>query len=460
MAKSSFLTIALYCPGFYFYVSVYSFFNEVEIQHNNKMMLHSNNSFKAKKMNLFISKTWQGLSTAFFAILLCTTSSCKKDSGGTGNPPGADGPPTIISLSSATLHYGDTLTISGSNFSATAANNTVYINGVAAKVITASNAQLKVVTPAVGNNSGEVKVTVNGQSISGGNIQYIPDIFFTGTETDYNYSFAKAMYWKNGTATTLSTATYAEANAIFVNGSDVYIAGAESSKAVYWKNNVKTTLGSNLSTATSVVVSGGDVYVAGYEQNASGVYIAKYWKNGTAVTLGSNRSYAYAITIVGSDVYVAGAEMNNSGTYTARYWKNGTAVTLAANYSYAYAICANRNDVYLAGFEVDATKAEAKYWKNGVAQSLTPNDEALCIAMKDNDVYLAGNGKYWKNNVVYSLPGYYSEGNAIAIFGDNVYISGSYYPGAVNWQGRYWINGVAAAATFPDFTKLVGIFVR
>lgn len=411
-------------------------------------------------MNQFISKIWQGLSTVVFAIFLCTVSSCKKDSGGTVNPPQADGPPTITSLSASTLHYGDTLTISGSNFSATAANNAVYINGVAAKVITASNAQLKVVTPAVGNNSGEVKVTVNGQSISGGNIQYIPDIFFAGTETDYNYSFAKARYWKNGTATTLSTATYAEANAIFVNGSDVYIAGAESSKAVYWKNNVKTTLGSNLSTATSVVVSGGDVYVAGYEKNASGIYIAKYWKNGTAVTLGSNSSYAYAITIVGSDVYVAGAEMNNSSTYTARYWKNGTVVTLAANYSYAYAICANRNDVYLAGFEVDATKAEAKYWKNGVAQSLTPNDEALCIAMKDNDVYLAGNGKYWKNNVAYSLPGYYSEGNAIAIFGDNVYISGSYYPGAVNWQGRYWVNGVAAAATFPDFTKLAGIFVR
>jgi hypothetical protein len=72
--------------------------------------------------------------------------------------------------------------------------------------------------------------------------------------------------------------------------------------------------------STSIFVSGSDVYVAGNESSEINKK-ALYWKNGQKVYLTDGREYseAYSIFVSGSDVYVAG---------TNGYWKNGQKVEL------------------------------------------------------------------------------------------------------------------------------------
>jgi hypothetical protein len=72
---------------------------------------------------------------------------------------------------------------------------------------------------------------------------------------------------------------------------DVYAAGYESngSKTVakVWKNGAATSLtdGTKAADAKAMYVSGSDVYVAGNEVNSSGNAVAKVWKNGVATSL-------------------------------------------------------------------------------------------------------------------------------------------------------------------------------
>lgn len=159
---------------------------------------------------------------------------------------------------------------------------------------------------------------------------------------------AHAGYWKNGARFDLTGAlSYTSSNgsagfpsttSLFVSGSDVYVAGYETTSlgntlAIYWKNGASQYLSTDStgggSSAASVFVSGGDVYIAGW-QNINGYSRATVWKNGTATTLtsGSTSSSAYGVYVSGSDVYVAGDQWVAPGNYVAVYWKNGIPVTL------------------------------------------------------------------------------------------------------------------------------------
>jgi hypothetical protein len=100
-----------------------------------------------------------------------------------------------------------------------------------------------------------------------------------------------------------------------------------------WKNGVATTLTAgtvSVGVATAVFVAGSDVYVAGYEQEnyyGGGAKFAKYWKNGVEIKLATVSSAATGITVFGNDVYVSGWE-NNGTNNVAKYWKNGISVNL------------------------------------------------------------------------------------------------------------------------------------
>ena len=67
--------------------------------------------------------------------------------------------PTITSVAPLLGKIGDTITITGTNFDATTTNNTVYIGGIKATVVTASTTTLTVTMPA-GATVGPVRVTV------------------------------------------------------------------------------------------------------------------------------------------------------------------------------------------------------------------------------------------------------------------------------------------------------------
>lgn len=148
-----------------------------------------------------------------------------------------------------------------------------------------------------------------------------------------------AVIMKNGIATDLSGAfSVSSANAVFINSTDVYVAGRQTTyKSTYWKNGIVNNLPSTaMNTETeafSVFVSGSDIYISGYEKTTAGlgnIEVAKYWKNGLAtnITNGTYNASADAIVIFGADIYAAGYEENAAGNGVAKYWKNGVAVSL------------------------------------------------------------------------------------------------------------------------------------
>jgi hypothetical protein len=142
------------------------------------------------------------------------------------------------------------------------------------------------------------------------------DIFVSGSDIyiagALGASSMRPVYWKNATATELSSATeYGYAGGIALNGADVYAVGALATSGsqddmgpVYWKNGVKTALTTAKATAVGsamrVFVNEGDVYIVGYytDDLVTPTYeIAAYWKNGTRVDLSPATGKATAVGI-------------------------------------------------------------------------------------------------------------------------------------------------------------------
>ncbi len=419
--------------------------------------------------NMF--KTAIGLS---FVLLLLALSSCKKENNNAVNDPKPkDTTLQVSSLSGTTLHYGDTLTITGNNFSATPLNNTVTINGIAATLQSATATSLKVIVPAVGAVSGEVIIKAGNQTASGGNISYMPDVFVAGYQ--YNSNRPLATYWKNSTAIMLSTEESA-LNAICINGPDVYAAGRERINnlqlANYWKNTTKTTVGINESAANAIAVSGADVYVGGWEI-INGFDLSRYWQNGAGTTISANdpiisqvvtgNGSCTGIYIDNNRVYAVGSYRNSQGRFSPWEFTNGTipANTIPNNdkHSFANAVFVSGEDKYVAGNQNNATYglAMATIWKNGTATTLTEGTASVGVAtavfVAGSDVYVAGYeqenyygggptfAKYWKNGVEVKLSTASSSATGIAVFGNDVYVSGWENNGNYN-VATYWKNGV------------------
>lgn len=89
--------------------------------------------------------------------------------------------PTIVSLSPSTLKPGDTLTIAGTQFSTTAGENKVRINGNFARILSATSTQIQVAVEAV-HLGGKVTVaTPAGTAISAGDVFVLPAWYSSAT---------------------------------------------------------------------------------------------------------------------------------------------------------------------------------------------------------------------------------------------------------------------------------------
>ncbi|MGZ3753479.1 MAG: IPT/TIG domain-containing protein, partial [Mucilaginibacter sp.] len=97
-------------------------------------------------------------------ITLVTLPGCKKN-----NPVPA---PAITSISPSSGLAGVSVTISGSNFDASASGNTVKFNGSAATVTSATTTSLVVTAPA-GGSSGSITVTTTGGTATGPVFTYL-----------------------------------------------------------------------------------------------------------------------------------------------------------------------------------------------------------------------------------------------------------------------------------------------
>jgi len=314
--------------------------------------------------------------------------------------------------------------------------------------------------------------------------QSMPDIYMAGVG---NGQYFMASYFKN-MKPGLPLAGAAESEygsygaAICVAGNDVYVAGGLGRKtAVYWKNGqlvklASTSVGSV--DASAITVAGDDVYVGGSgEKTASyssrNLEQARYWKNGQEVLLpqplGDNgyeeETTVVSMKVVGDDLYIIGRIAYGYGPV---YWKNGQLVqSLNNGLDRVEKIEVVNGNVYAVG----SKDSKAAYWKNGITTILTSEESlATAIAVAGNDVYVTGIigsyslknlypgygnggvGKYWKNGVQMDLTGGKSEDpspypKSIAVSGNDVYIVGI---DQSNNMYMLWKNGQYTALTNND----------
>ncbi len=245
-----------------------------------------------------------------------------------------------------------------------------------------------------------------------------------------------AMIWKNGVATPLTTpptSTDGMANSVYVSGTDVYAVGSYEAAAIIWKNGIATTLGTGVSgaVAMSVFVSGTDSYAAGYITrvvNGNVINIATVWKNGIAtyLTSGPAGANANSVFVSGNDVYVVGSEGN-----AAMLWKNGVPITLSStSKAVANSVVVSGTDVYVAGTEDDGNSLNsyAKLWKNGIGSFLTTSgyrNRAWSVFILGPDVYVAGSKStggantyagVWRNGFFTPVDGGSTDAAALGIF--------------------------------------------
>lgn len=398
----------------------------------------------------------------------------------------------VTSIAPATVSYGDTLVVNGDNFSTIAVNNIVTINDMNASVIAASATVLKVVIPALSHTTNEIKIQVGDNTVAGGTIAYIPDVFVAGTLN--NSAMSLATYWKNGTSVAVSQ-NESGLNAIYVNANDVYVAGWERINnlqlANYWKNDTQTTLGTGESAIYAMAVNGTDVYTGGFEI-INGFDLPRYWHNSTGITVNVNDPIISKVTLgngacngiyySANNVYAVGSYRNSQGRFSPWETTNDEvpANTIPNNdkFSFANAVFVNGSDKYVVGNQNNATTglAMATVWKNGNYTSLTDGINSVGVAKAvlaiGDDVYVAGYeqenysgggpafAKYWKNGVPIKLSTASSTATGIAVFDGDVYVTGWEDNGNRNVV-KYWKNGVAVSLTDGTFTSAGNsIFVR
>lgn len=246
---------------------------------------------------------------------------------------------------------------------------------------------------------------------------------------------------------------------------NIYISGYEGTDtgqiACYWLNRQKfyLTAGKTTSVANDITILNNDIYIVGMVD-----FAACYWKNGEITYLtDGKRSDANNIYIYGSDIYISGCERNASGAEIACYWKNGQKVNLTdgAISTVAKSIVVSKNNIYVVIEEGEyieggeGLKLASWYWINGKKNSLTvgKNYNFNDIAVYGDDIYLSGYEKnglynnsayYWKNGQKVKLENVDKSNIASSIFvsGSDIYILGNttYREQKMVW---YWKNGDA-----------------
>ncbi|WP_300977661.1 IPT/TIG domain-containing protein [Flavobacterium sp.] len=409
-------------------------------------------------MKNFVSKII--ILSAFIALFISCSSS---DSPA---PTPVDTKPTISALGASSGKYGSTLTITGTNFSTTVANNKVTINGVEATVTAATATQLAVTVPACGGN-GTVNVKVGGTTATGPNFTYIPDVFAVGSIKANGK--ATPMLWKNGVATALTPEyNFANANAITVIDNDVYIVGTVAYALPYpffWKNGVVDVI-LDFGEFNDVFVSGNDVYKAG--NVGSGLIFS-----GTTNLVGTSPdiSNVTSMFISGNDIYAVGSSYIDSKNKNGVYYKNGK-ITLINSGPHDCTLnkiaVSNAGDVYIVGTERYGTVDKLCLWKNGLPNILGENalnTDKNSLFIDKNDIYVVGRdggkARYWKNGIGTDLSASTDcYANAIFKFGDDIYIGGTQGT-ATNSIAKIWKNGVATNLTDgASYATINAIFVR
>ena len=336
--------------------------------------------------------------------------------------------------------------------------------------------------------------TAYGNQISFTTDDSIAHVYVTGT------SAGRCTYWKDGTPTSFTnsgTFNYAEANSIFVQNNDIYVAGFEKNlttsilEAKVWKNSVGAAItnGSSNSSAIAVSIVNNDMFVLGTEFNVTtNKTEGKIWKNGVPTTLLSltnpaegafKHAYPQGLFINNNDVYVGGYEsFEPNSDFRGLVWKNGTPTRLFGfcfgvgggctfDYTTINDVFIDGNDVYAIGSSPNGiTGHDDILWKNGIPSLINISPSSIFIY--NHDIYIAGRvgnaASLWKNGTVTQLTNGVKQGFATAVYvkGNNVYVAGIERDPATAFSvGKVWKNGAVTNLTDGSGTaEMNDIFVK
>lgn len=229
--------------------------------------------------------------------------------------------------------------------------------------------------------TNNTKSTANDIFVSGGNVYvvgYKDDEISSGVYWQY------AVLWVNGKETALGEVTDneyydAEAKAVFVDGTDVYVAGrgqvalgSRTAVAMYWHNGVKNVTGTSgvESCFEDILADETGLYAAGWREGGMDrIPSPFYWRQGEGFTdlLGTgpekSEGRAYGLVLYESELFTAGF----SGSYTAaHFWENEAGKSIAEQdvASAGSSIDAGGGHIFIAG-RIGQSEDDyiAAYWK-------------------------------------------------------------------------------------------------
>lgn len=280
-------------------------------------------------------------------------------------------------------------------------------------------------------------------------------VYVAGGEMINFYSdsaYAIAKLWIDGVPYDLpSNASWPQAEEVFVDKTDVYVAGSDygdgDSRAVLWKNlrPIYLSKPGERGQAQSLFVSNKDVYVSG-GVTRNGVYKAVIWKNGVEIFEVSEIMFIWSLFVYNNDVYATGFHKVNGIDYPAIY-KNGQPQVLQVppNYEFSEVLCVyvHKGTVYAAGYVSGLVNSAAVIWINGKYTELEGPGNVWATGVTvsaTNDVYVTGmqNGGCvtWKNGkVLYTDKGFSSTGASIATSGKDVYVA-AHGNDAILWKNN------------------------